>query len=434
MRWPRSSDTSSRRPGDGANDEPYVTGQGLAAPVTRKAFLGGAGAAVFGTGVVLGRESDAETGRSSAPSLLVVSPWGAHQAGITTAPQRFLAVAAFDLTTDSRRQVIELLKQWSSAADELTHGALLDTSDTRYSRRPHESGEARDLGPSRLTLTVGVGRSIFTGRMGSSLGIGDLLPEPLVDLPAFAGERLSAPDSGGDICVQACAEDSQVAFHAIRSLNAVARGAARLRWLHTGFRAPASPTDGATATRNLLGFRDGTNNLSIESAAEMGSHVWVSRADDPSWMAAGTYMVLRRIRLRLEDWDSLTDSEQEQVIGRRKLTGHSLTRGSVSAANTPRGAHILAANPRRPDSGAERILRRSYSYTDKADEFGEIDAGLIFICFQRDTRKQFVPIQHRLAAYDQLGRFMVHTASAVFAMPGGRRRGGYFGETLFGAA
>ncbi len=71
-------------------------------------------------------------------------------------------------------------------------------------------------------------------------------------------------------------------------------------------------------------------------------------------------------------------------------------------------------------------------YTDGMDrERGQLDAGLFFVCFQRDPGRQFVPMQRRMAENDALNEYISHTSSAVFACPPGAREGGYVGEWLF---
>ena len=60
-------------------------------------------------------------------------------------------------------------------------------------------------------------------------------PEALIDLPRFNGDQLVAERTGGDLSVQACADDPQVAFHAVRQLARLAYDAAEIRWAQTGF-------------------------------------------------------------------------------------------------------------------------------------------------------------------------------------------------------
>ena len=55
----------------------------------------------------------------------------------------------------------------------------------------------------------------------------------------------------------------------------------------------------------------------------------------------------------------------------------------------------------------------------------------MFIAFQRDPRKQFVPMQTRLDANDALNEYLVHTGSGVYAiLPGVRDTNDWWGRSL----
>jgi len=169
----------------------------------------------------------------------------------------------------------------------------------------------------------------------------------------------------------------------------------------------------------MLGFRDGTANISTSDGEAMTRHVWVR--DGGSWMHGGTYLVVRRIRLLLDTWDRIDVSPPR----RRWSVADSARHDRLDAA--PDAHASLAA----PVAETERILRRSYAYDAGADPNGLLDAGLIFICFQGDPRRQFVPIQRRLAQRDALNAFSQHTASAVFACPPAPPAGSWIGAGLF---
>jgi deferrochelatase/peroxidase EfeB len=300
-----------------------------------------------------------------------------------------------------------------------------------------DTGEGLDLPASRLTLTVGYGPSLFDGRFG----LASKRPAALVELPAFPGDALDPTRSDGDLCIQACADDTQVAFHAVHNLTRIALGTATLRWIQFGFGRTAAPGAGAATPRNLLGFKDGTDNLVSTSEGAMSAHVWVDDHTDQAWMTGGTYLVARRIRTHLEAWDRSTLRDQERTIGRVKGSGAPLGRtaerdpvdlaalDSSGAPRIPVDAHIRLAAPASNHGAA--LLRRGYSFADGIDPAtGQLDSGLFFLCFQKDPTRQFIPVQQKLAGQDALARYLVHTGSAVFACPPGTAPGRPWGHGL----
>ncbi len=413
-----------------------------ATSISRRQLLAGSGLAsaalLAGTAspAAAAAVATAGTAASSSPSSTV--PFhGAHQAGIVTPEQARLVFATYDVTAPDAAGLAALLAEWTDAAARLTAGEQLAGTGGTFAP-PVDTGEALGLGPARLTLTVGFGRSLFDGRFGLT----SRRPGALADLPVFAGDDLDQSTSGGDLCVQACADDTQVAFHAVHNLTRLALGAATVRLLQVGFGPTASPGSGQPTPRNLLGFHDGTSNLDPSDDAAMRRFVWVDGKNDQPWMVGGTYLVGRRIRIHLEQWDRTTVDHQQRTIGRMKTSGAPLGAtheddpvdlGALTSEGQPvipDSAHIRAAAPATNDGQA--ILRRGYSFADGVDPLtGELDAGLFFVCFQKDPRVQFVPIQQRLSDNDALSQYLVHTTSGVFACPPGVRPGGTLGAGLF---
>jgi deferrochelatase/peroxidase EfeB len=309
---------------------------------------------------------------------------------------------------------------------------------------PSDTGEALGLPPSQLTLTIGFSPSFFVKDGKDRFGIAAKRPEQLVDLPKFPNETMDPAKCGGDICVQACANDPQVAVHAIRNLARVGFGTAAVRYSQLGFGRTSSTTREQATPRNLFGFKDGTNNLKAEDSELLDEHVWVAEGDGPDWLTGGTYMVTRRIRMRIENWDRTTLLEQERVIGRQKGSGapngltqefEELNLDLKDEEDTPLidvDAHVRLASHQH-QSGI-RILRRGYNFTDGSDGFGHLDAGLFFITFVRNPTTQFIPLQSELARRDALNEYITHTGTGIFACPPGIRdddRFGYWGSTLF---
>ncbi|HEU5157671.1 MAG TPA: iron uptake transporter deferrochelatase/peroxidase subunit [Streptosporangiaceae bacterium] len=406
------------------------------AGVSRRRLLG-----VSGLGVVAGAAAGA--GLVGAAEATENSPdteipfFGRHQAGIATPVQDRLHFAAFDVVTDDRARLVRMLRAWTAAAAAMTAGRPHGTGAVGGipESPPDDTGEALGLPASRLTLTIGFGPTLFDKDGADRFGIKARRPPALVDLPHFPGDDLDPGRSGGDIAVQACADDPQVAVHAIRNLARIGFGVVTVRWSQLGFGKTSSTTPERQTPRNLMGFKDGTNNIAGTDEALLARHVWAAGGDGgaaAAWMAGGTYLVTRRIRMHIETWDRTSLREQEDIIGRDKKEGAPAGRTKehdpvILGKMTPT-AHVRLAHPA-ANNGA-RILRRGYSFTDGTDGLGRLDAGLFFIAYQRDPRTGFIPVQRNLAK-DDLNEYIVHVGSANFAVPPGVHRGGYWGDTLF---
>ncbi len=406
---------------------------------SRRGFLAGASALTAAAAALRPASSQVAANKSD-PAHTVEPFYGAHQAGITTDQQRHTIAMAFDLRTADRREVIALLQRWTEAAALMTTGHEAQRTD---------AGDAWGLNQARLTVTIGFGPGLFTRDGHDRYGLAPLRPAALVDMPAFNGDQLVEARSGGDLLVQACADDQEVAFHAVRTMAQLAYDTADKRWLQNAFIAP--PPSGGTP-RNLMGFKDGTMNPAPTDRAAMDRHVWAG-AEGPAWMGGGSYVVLRRIRIALEHWDRTPVDFQEQTFGRQKHSGAPVTgHAEFDAIDLHRtdadgnyvlaqGAHIRMAHP--DANGGAQILRRSYNYNDglsfTAERWPpwrqgmEYDAGLLFVAWQRDPREGFIRIFEPMAKLDMLNQFTTHTASALFAAPPGAKKGGYVGQALFEA-
>ncbi|HMZ14350.1 MAG TPA: iron uptake transporter deferrochelatase/peroxidase subunit, partial [Mycobacterium sp.] len=368
---------------------------------------------------------------------------GERQAGIITPAQDRMHFCAFDVTTDSRADVVAMLKEWTGMAERMTagHEAVHDGAiGLNPYAPPSDTGEALGLAASQLTLTIGFGPSFFVKDGRDRFGIARHKPDLLADLPKFPNETLDPARCGGDIVVQACANDPQVAVHAIRNLARVGFGTVAVRYSQLGFGRTSSTTREQSTPRNLFGFKDGTNNIKAEDTGTLNDQVWVAKGDGPDWMTGGTYLISRRIRMRIEAWDRTTLLEQERVIGRQKGTGapnglteefDELNLDLVDNTDTPLidvDAHVRLASHQHLNG--IRILRRGYNFTDGSDGFGHLDAGLFFIAFVRNPVTQFIPMQAELARSDALNEYITHTGSAMFACPPGLRDSDYWGSSL----
>jgi deferrochelatase/peroxidase EfeB len=388
--------------------------------------------------------------------------WGEHQGGIATWPiQHQTFFVTFDLTTTRREDVVKLLKAWTAASARMAAGETAqpmaeglrlavpgpaqDLLDGDPSFAPPEArkvaadtGEAIGMAPSRLTLTFGFGATLFVKDGKDRFGLAAQRPEALVDLPKFPGDQLVAARTGGDLSVQACAEDPQVAFHALRQLARIAEGVAQLRWLQSGFR----PNTGA---RHLLGFSvEGMPNPAVTDAKAMTEAVW-SGSDGPAWMRGGSYVVARRMRFAIEHWDRMPTQYQEKAVGGGKYHGNPMVNPHEATPGTEDHDDAADHHPSHLDlvmPQAHTMFRRSYSYIDGANLTAErwppwrkeleYDAGMFFLCYQRDPRTGFIKLFDLMARHDfRLNQFWTHEGSGLFACPQGVQPGSYVGQGLF---
>ena len=399
------------------------------------AGVAGVGVAGVGTAVAVGRSDDGPT-ETITSSKGFVPFEGVHQSGIVTPHQQHGLVAAFNVTAPDRESLVEMFKSLTATTRDVMAG---------------RSGEGRDallppddnlilspqIDPDGLTVTLAVGESLFDDRYGLSAK----KPTRLVRMPAFPNDEPHPETSHGDLLVQICADHDDTCTHALRRLMRTNRKYLTLRWMLSGFVRPNELPPGQTSVRNLLGFKDGTANLDPSDAALMNKHVWVQQGDEePAWATGGSYMAVRVIRNRVEFWDRTALRTQELIIGRRKATGAPLD-GTLEtdlprfaddpdARRTLASAHIRLANPRTAETNSSMILRRGFNYSLGFTPNGQLDQGLLFVCFQRDLAKGFVAVQQRLNG-EALEEYIKPIGGGFyFALPGVARSDGWLGEGL----
>ena len=383
----------------------------------KKAGIGGAGLALGLSGASAFFANKEHGSKQIADGQEEISFYGKHQAGITTPMQKNIYFVVLDLRTTDKNELIQLFKDWTDYSEKLVNGDLVKKDGSNALLPPSDTGETVGLNPYRLTLTFGVSSSFLT-----KLGLEKKRPKLFRDLPAFPKEQLREQYTGGDIVIQACADDEQVAFHAVRNLIRKGRNKVTMKWSQSGF---AAIGDRMETPRNLFGFKDGTANVTTEK--DFDKVVW---ADSNDWMKNGSYMAVRRIIMHLETWDRTNLQEQENTFGRYKESGAPFGKQNefdeVDLSLLPVDSHVrLAKEVDLP------ILRRSYSYSDGIDpKTGQFDAGLLFIAFQKDP-DSFVKIQTNLGADDKMNEYVTHIGSGLFACFGGVKEGGYIGQDLF---
>ena len=343
---------------------------------------------------------------------------GTHQAGVLEAPPPYAAFVALDLADGADRDAVRrLLTVWTDDIERLMAGR-----GTLTDLEPELAAV-----PASLTVTVGVGPRVV-GLAGAEA------PDWLAPLPAFPQiDRLEDAWSDGDLLLQVCADSPTTVAHAGRRLTTAVADLATVRWVQRGFREPFEGP--GVPMRNLLGQVDGTVQPDVTGLdADL---LWVGD-DGPAWLRGGSSVVVRRIGMRLDDWDRVDRASRENAVGRRLDTGAPVTGGTIDTAadldaTDELGFHVVddAAHLRRAHATAphERFLRRPYSYDD--GQGGDAGSGLVFVAYQADPVRQFVPVQQRLAEMDLLNLWTVPVGSAVFAVLPGARDGEVLGEAMF---
>ncbi len=419
--------------------------------VSRRAVLLGGGLAALGLGAgaavgyPFGRSSGVEEGEKKADVDAVRYPFrGKHQSGIVTPQQQQMHTAAYDVTTKSREDLIELLKDWTLAAEKLMAGELVNPMKSFKEVPPDDTGETMNLGPSGLTITFGFGSTLFKTADGvDRFGIAGKKPKLLLaEIPRMSAEKLDPARCGGDLVVQACAEDPMVAMHAIHNLSRIAFGRASVRWSQLGYGRTSSTSKSQATPRNLFGFKDGTNNIKSDEADFLSESLWIQKGDpDGGLWEGGAYMACRKIKMMMEVWDDLVLSEQENIIGRDKIEGAPLSGGKEFTAPNfkkkdqkgetviDKESHMALMHP--DHNSGHRMLRRGYNFMEGSDSLGRLQGGLFFIAFVRNPENNFIRILRKMSS-DLLTEYLQTTASALFVIPPGIKEGDeYVGQALF---
>ena len=399
------------------NDEKWFEKKMDRREFLKKAGIGGAGLALGVSGASAFFANKAQEEKKISDGGEEISFYGEHQAGITTPMQKNIYFVVLDLHSTDKEEVIQMFKDWTDYSSKLVDGELVKKDGSNALLPPSDTGETVGLNPYRLTLTFGVSADFL-----KKMGLEKKRPKEFRDLPPFPKEQLQEKYTGGDIVIQACADDEQVAFHAVRNLVRKARNTVTMKWSQSGF---AAIGDRMSTPRNLFGFKDGTANVTKEK--DFDQVIWT---DSDDWMKGGTYMAVRRIQMFLETWDRTNLQEQENTFGRYKESGAPFGKkyefDEVDLALLPVDSHVrLAKEVNKP------IYRRSYSYSDGiVEKTGQFDTGLLFLAFQKNP-DSFVKVQTNLGAQDKMNEYVTHIGSGLFACFAGVKKGEYLGQKLF---
>jgi deferrochelatase/peroxidase EfeB len=367
--------------------------------------------------------------------------YGLHQSGVTTPQPAAALIVSFDVLAEDRAGLERLFRALTDRIAFLMKGGEAATLDPRYPA-PDNGLLGPRVFPDNLTVTVALGASLFDDRYG----LQKLRPTRLIAMEQFPNDALEAHNCHGDVVLQFCSNTAETNIHALRDILRHTPDLLALRWKIDGFLPPHTIKKlGKESVRNLLGFKDGTANLDASDDRLMNKIVWAEpNSDEPAWTAGGTYQVIRVIRIFVERWDRDALVDQQQIIGREKAGGAPLTYANErdipdyaadpKGARVPLTAHIRLANPRTPGTEANRILRRGYNYSRGVTNAGQLDMGLLFVCFQSDLAAGFLTVQSRLNG-EQLEEYIKPVGGGYFfVLPGVRSKDDFFAEGLLRAA
>lgn len=413
--------------------------------ISRRGFVAGALGAGAGAAVGVGAtlaltESGQQTAEPPSKGGGFTAFEGPHQAGITTLPipEQGL-IASFNLQTRDRAGLERVLRELTDEIGGLMAGKPPEVRDPEFP--PVDSGILGANPPAdNLSILVGLGASVFDNRFG----LADRRPKELVKMPFLANDRLDPKLSHGDVSIVFEAGHSDTVQFALRQIMRRTRSDLTLKWMINGYARGigAGQTSEASTPRNLLGFKDGTANLDVEDPGVMDRHVWIQPGDgEPEWTAGGSYQAVRIIRMFVEFWDRTQLIEQENLIGREKVSGAPM--GLSNEFDDPDypadpdgkriklDAHIRLANPRTPETEENLILRRGFNYSRGFDGAGRLDQGLAFIAYQRSLDRGFLAVQKRLTGEPLEEYIMPVGGGFFFILPGVTGGDRYLGDGLF---
>jgi deferrochelatase/peroxidase EfeB len=430
-------------------------------PLDRRQFLTGSAALLSAgaLGAIAGAEAEAEsrvnaaTQSTSAAKQARVAlgnelgrrvPFdGPHQAGILTPAPAQATFVALDAIAPNRGVLATALQNLSTRARSLTQGDTVGAEE--LDDPPPDSGILGPVNaPDELTVTIAFGASLFDDRYG----LRALRPAGLEEMPHFPHDELDPARSHGDVLLSVCAGQRDTVVHTVRELLRSVVGHLTPRCSIDGFQSARRGPTPANHPRNLFAFRDGTANPDVNDASLMDKLIWIPPippagrgSGEPEWASGGTYQVLRTIRMHVEFWDRVGMFEQQNMIGRDRVSGAPL--GGTNEFEDPRYdldpegkriplvAHIRLANPRTPQTADQRILRRGYNFDRGLDEAGDLDQGLVFVAFNQDVQRQFATIQRRREEEEMTDYITPVGGGYFFAPPGARGPGDWVGSGLF---
>ncbi|MDO5640971.1 MAG: iron uptake transporter deferrochelatase/peroxidase subunit [Paracoccus sp. (in: a-proteobacteria)] len=387
--------------------------------------------------------TDAPVWRMASPADHVPM-FGRVQAGVVTPRPANGMIASFGVVADTLDDLQDLLRRLTDRIAFLTTGGPAPDLNPRLP--PAGSGILGPvIMPDALTVTVSLGASLFDDRPW----LAGLKPRHLTRMTRFPNDALDASLCHGDLTLQICANTQDTTIHALRDIIKNLPDRLILRWKQEG-NVPVidpGPDAAAESARNFLGFRDGSANPDAGDTALMDRLIWVgAERGEPDWARGGSYQLVRIIRNFVERWDRTPLGEQERIMGRIRDSGAPLDAPETTefdipdyaadpdGALTPLDSHIRLANPRTPESDENIILRRPFNYSGGVTKSGQLDQGLLFICYQADLEKGFITVQRRLDG-EPLEEYIKPVGGGYFfTLPGVTDPSDHLGSSLIAAA
>ncbi|MCS2158588.1 iron uptake transporter deferrochelatase/peroxidase subunit [Scandinavium sp. H11S7] len=404
--------------------------------------LGGALALTGGCPVAHAAKPQSAPGTLSPDARMETQPFhGLHQAGVLTPQQASMMLVAFDVLASDKADLTRLFKLLTDRITFLTTGGPApDTPNPRLP--PMDSGIlGAYIAPDNLTITVSVGQSLFDERYGLAAHA----PKKLQRMTRFPNDSLDAALCHGDLLLQICANTQDTVIHALRDIIKHSPDLLSVRWKREGFISDhAARSKGKETPVNLLGFKDGTGNPDSHDAKLMDNIIWVTDGQgEPAWTTGGSYQAVRIIQFHVEFWDRTPLKEQQTIFGRDKHSGAPLgmqhEHDVPDYANDPNGdvialdSHIRLANPRTPETESNLMMRRGYSYSLGVTNAGQLEMGLLFVCYQHDLEKGFLTVQKRLNG-EALEEYIKPIGGGYFfVLPGVKARTDYLAQGLLEA-
>ncbi|AXF59754.1 deferrochelatase/peroxidase EfeB [Leclercia sp. W6] len=404
--------------------------------------LGGALALAGGCPARSAAKPQSAPGTLSPDARMETQPFhGLHQAGILTPQQASMMLVAFDVLASDKSELERLFRLLTQRITFLTTGGPApETPNPRLP--PMDSGILGSyIAPDNLTMTVSLGASLFDDRFG----LAAQKPKSLQKMVRFPNDSLDAALCHGDLLIQICANTQDTVIHALRDLIKHTPDLLSVRWKREGFISDhAARSKGKETPVNLLGFKDGTANPNSQDGPLMDRVVWVTADQgEPAWAVGGSYQAVRIIQFRVEFWDRTPLKEQQTIFGRDKQSGAPLGMKNEhdvpDYASDPEGnvialdSHIRLANPRTQETEQNLMMRRGYSYSLGVTNSGQLDMGLLFVCFQHDLEKGFLTVQKRLNG-EALEEYVKPIGGGYFfALPGVQDKNGWLAQGLLEA-